>query len=46
MAPMFTENIGWVVLTIDEMELDVLRCYGFTDTMEGQQCVSFIELSM
>ena len=45
-SPLFAEDIGWVVSTLDVVELGDGRSDAFTDLVERQSIVSFVEACM
>ena len=45
-SPLFAEDIGWVVSTLDMMELGDGRGDAFTDLVERQGIVALVEACM
>ena len=46
MSPLLAEDIGWVVSALDMVELGDGCCDAFTDLVERQSIVSFVEACM
>jgi hypothetical protein len=46
MAPMFAEDVGWVVSAMDVMELGNTCSNTFTDAVEGKGCMAFMKACM
>ena len=46
MSPVFTEDISWVICSIDEVVGDDLSCDSFSNSVEGQSYVPLVNLGV